>query len=130
MSIKNRVPVTPPDLPNPIGPFSYGILDDKTIYVSGAVGVDSDWKVVGNNVTAQTERAFEIIGKVLKTAGYSFDDVVKMNVYLLNAEDYRPMNEVRKRLFAQPYPASTVVVVKELVLPEALVEIEVIVRRR
>jgi 2-iminobutanoate/2-iminopropanoate deaminase len=79
-------------------------------------------------VTAQTERAFERIGKVLKTAGYSFDDVVKMNVYLLNAEDYRPMNEVRKRLFAQPYPASTVVVVKELVLPEALVEIEVIVR--
>ena len=130
MSIKYRVPVTPLDLPIPIGPFSYGILDDKTIYVSGALSVNSDWKVVGKgDVGVQTERVFERIGKVLKTAGFSFDDVVKMNVYLLNAEDYKPMNEVRKRLFTPPYPASTVVIVKELILPEALVEIDVIARR-
>lgn len=126
-----RNPVIPADLPTPIGPFSYGILDDHIVYVSGTLAVDDTWKVVGKgDVALQTERAFELVEKTLKTAGSSLDDVLKMNVYLVNAGDYRAMNEVRKRLFRPPYPASTVVVVKELVLPEALVEVEVIARRR
>lgn len=126
-----RNPITPSDMPTPIGPFSYGVLDDRTIYVSGALGVDDTWKVVGKgDVALQTERAFEIIGKTLKAAGSSLDEVLKMNVYLINAGDYRAMNEVRKRVFRPPYPASTVVVVKELVLPEALVEVEIIAKRR
>lgn len=125
-----RVSVTPAGLASPIGPFSYGILDEKTLYVSGALGMDEDGKIVGKgNVLVQTERAFEIVGSVLKTAGCSFDDVLKMNVYLVNRDHYKLMNEVRKRLFHPPYPASTVVIVKELVLPEALVEVDVIARR-
>ena len=67
---------------------------------------------------------------MLKAAGCSFDDVIKMNMYLVSAADYKPMNEVRKRVFRAPYPASTVVVVKELVLPDLLVEVEVIAKRR
>ena len=82
------------------------------------------------DVAAQTQRAFENIEKVLKAAGCSFDDVIKMNMYLVSAADYKPMNEVRKRVFRAPYPASTVVVVKELVLPDLLVEVEVIAKRR
>ncbi len=126
-----RTHLNPPDLPTPIGPFSYGVLDDGTVYVSGAVGTDENWKIVGKgDVAAQTQRAFENIEKVLKAAGCSFDDVIKMNMYLVSAADYKPMNEVRKRVFRAPYPASTVVVVKELVLPDLLVEVEVIAKRR
>lgn len=124
-------PVTPPDMPTPIGPFSYAILDDHTVYVSGALAVDDKWSVVGQgDVAVQTERAFEIVRNVLRAAGSSLEDVVKINVYLVDASHYRAMNDVRKRVFRSPYPASTVVVVKELVLPEALVEVEVIARRR
>lgn len=123
--------LNPPDLPTPIGPFSYGVLDDGKIYVSGAVGTDENWNIVGKgDVAAQTQRAFENIEKVLKAGGCSLQDVVKMNMYLVSAADYKPMNEVRKRVFRSPYPASTVVVVKELVLPELLVEVEVIAKRR
>lgn len=123
--------LNPPDLPTPIGPFSYGVLDDGALYVSGAVGTDEKWNIVGmGDVAAQTQQAFENIQKVLKTGGCSLADVVKMNMYLVNAADYKAMNEVRKRMFQPPYPASTVVVVKELVLPGLLVEVEVIARRR
>src|SRR3990170_5463827 len=126
-----RTHLNPPDLPTPIGPFSYGVLDDGAIYVSGAVGTDEKWNIVGKgDVAAQTQRAFENIQKVLKAGECSLADVVKMNMYLVNASDYKAMNEVRKRMFQPPYPASTVVVVKELVLPDLLVEVEVIARRR
>ena len=49
-----------------------------------------------------------------------------MTVYLTSAADYRAFNEVRREFFLEPYPASTVVVVKELVLKDAVVEIEVV----
>lgn len=122
--------INPPELPTPIGPFSYGVLDDGKLYVSGAVGTDDNWNIVGKgDVAAQTQRAFENIERVLKAGGCSLRDVIKMNMYLVSAADYKPMNEVRKRVFSAPYPASTVVVVKELVLPDLLVEVEVIARR-
>ncbi len=122
--------INPPDLPTPIGPFSYGVLDDGKLYVSGAVGTDDNWNIVGKgDVAAQTQRAFDNIARVLKAGGCSLRDVIKMNMYLVSAADYKPMNEVRKRVFSPPYPASTVVVVKELVLPDLLVEVEVIAKR-
>lgn len=100
-----RTYLNPPDLPTPIGPFSYGVLDDDTIYVSGAVGTDENWNTVGKgDVAAQTQRAFENIEKVLKAAGCSLRDVIKMTMYLVKAADYKPMNEVRKRMFQPPYP--------------------------
>jgi 2-iminobutanoate/2-iminopropanoate deaminase len=122
--------VNPSDLPTPIGPFSYAVVDGDTVYVSGAVGTDENWKIVGDDVASQTQRAFENVEKALKGAGCSLRDTIKMNMYLVKAADYKAMNEVRKRMFQPPYPASTVVVVKELVLPGLLVEVEVIAKRR
>ena len=120
-------PVAVPALPKPIGPFSYAVRSKGMLYVSGALGVDENWKVVApNDVAAQTRKALESIKAILDAAKTPLGNVVKMTVYLTNAADYKAFNEVRRSFFPEPYPASTVVVVKELVLKEAVVEIEVI----
>jgi len=122
-----KQPVTVPGLPQPIGPFNYGVRSNGMLYVSGALGVDENWKVVApNDVTAQSKKALETIKAILDAAQVPLTDVVKVTVYLTSAADYRAFNEVRRGFFPQPYPASTVVVVKELVLKDAVVEIEVI----
>ena len=122
-----KQPVTVPGLPQPIGPFNYGVRSNGMLYVSGALGVDENWKVVApNDVTAQSKKALETIKTILDAAQVPLTDVVKVTVFLTNAADYRAFNEVRRGFFPQPYPASTVVVVKELVLKDAVVEIEVI----
>jgi 2-iminobutanoate/2-iminopropanoate deaminase len=122
-----KQPVTVPGLPQPIGPFSYGVRSNGMLYVSGALGVDEHWKVVApNDVTAQSKKALETIKAILDAAQVPLTDVVKVTVFLTSAADYRAFNEVRRGFFPQPYPASTVVVVKELVLKDAVVEIEVI----
>ncbi|MGH6954551.1 MAG: RidA family protein [Alphaproteobacteria bacterium] len=127
----SRVVVTPSDLPAIPSPISYAVVDDGRILVSGMLPVDDKWTVVAKgDMTAQAERTLDLTGTVLKAAGCSFEDVLKMNVYLVNARDYPAFNEVRRRYFRPPYPASTVVVVKELVVPDALIEIEVVARRR
>ena len=126
-----KQPVAVPSLPQPIGPFSYATRSNGMLYVSGALGVDENWKVVApNDVTAQSKKALDTVKAILDAAKVPLADVVKVTVYLTNAADYKAFNEVRRAFFPQPYPASTVVVVKELVLKDAVVEIEVIAEAR
>lgn len=122
-----RDPVNVAGLPKPIGPFSYAARARGMLYVSGTLGVDENWKVVApNDVTAQSQKALETIKAILDAARVPLTNVVKMTVYLTDSADYRAFNEVRRAFFPEPYPASTVVVVKELVIKAAVVEIEVV----
>jgi 2-iminobutanoate/2-iminopropanoate deaminase len=126
-----KQPVAVPSLPQPIGPFSYATRANGMLYVSGALGVDENWKVVApNDVTAQSKKALDTVKAILDAAKVPLADIVKVTVYLTSAADYKAFNEVRRAFFPQPYPASTVVVVKELVLKDAVVEIEVIAEAR
>jgi 2-iminobutanoate/2-iminopropanoate deaminase len=124
-----RMTVTPAGMAPLISPISYAVVDEGRLYVSGMLPVDDKWNVIGKgDITAQSERTLELCGKVLEAAGCSFDHVLKTTTYLVHAGDYKTFNEVRKLAFRAPYPASTVVVVKGLVLPDALIEIELIAR--
>lgn len=122
-----KEPVRVETLPQPIGPFSYAVKSKGMLYISGALGVDEHWKVVApNDVAAQSKRALETIKAILGAAKVPLANVVKVTVYLTSAADYKAFNEVRRGFFSEPFPASTVVVVKELVLKDAVVEIEVV----
>ena len=74
----------------------------------------------------QTEQALDNIGKVLRAAAATFDDVVRLGVYLLNMADRPAVTTVRHRYFGDARPASTLVEVSALAIPEALIEIEAI----
>ena len=65
---------------------------------------------------------------MLAAAGLTFDDVVKVNVYLTSMADFGEMNEVYARQLSEPYPARTTVAVAALPLG-ARVEIELVARR-
>jgi enamine deaminase RidA (YjgF/YER057c/UK114 family) len=67
---------------------------------------------------------------VLAAACSSIDDVVTTTTYLVNTSDYRALNEVRAEYFKSNPPASAVVVVKELVRPDLLVEVEAVAEIR
>ena len=73
----------------------------------------------------QTRRVFDNLREVLRAAGGSLDDVVKVNVYLASMQDFTAMNEAYAEVFTEPFPARTTVAVAGLPLG-AQVEIEVI----
>jgi len=66
------------------------------------------------------------MGKILEAAGGSFDDVVKTTDYVTTLERYNDTAAVRRKYFRNGFPAATGVVVKALVSPEALIEIDAI----
>jgi len=122
----SRTAITTNDVAKPVGPFSVAIRSGDRVYASGQVGTEpATGRLIDGDVAAQAERAFNNVEAVLRAAGKSLDDVVKVNAYLTDMRNFAAMNEVYARRFAAPYPARTTVAVVALPLGAA-VEIEMI----
>ena len=102
----------------------------KLVHVSGQVSWDASGNVVGKgDMRAQSEQVFNNVGAALKAAGAGWDDVIKMNGYMvgMHAERVNAYREVRQRFLKEgALPASTLVGVERLVDPDLLLEVEVV----
>lgn len=102
----------------------------RTIYVSGQVPIDESGALVGgDDLAAQTTQALYNVGLALAAAGASFKDVAKITTYVVNYrfEHRAIIGAARAPFFAgMTPPASTLVGVTALALPEWLIEIEAI----
>lgn len=128
--MRGRV-IRSPRLPAPMrgGAFSAGVEAPagRTVYVSGQVAMDAGGDVVGEgDAKAQTEKVLDNVSVVLEEAGGTLDDIVKVTVFITDMGMYDEVHEVRRRYFAEPYPASSMVEVSALIDPRLLVEVEAV----
>lgn len=112
--------------PAAIGPYSQAIKTGNTIYVSGQLPINPE---TGNfdadDIKVQTKRSIENIKAILKEAGYSLADVVKMTVFLKDIAEFGDMNAVYAEFFKEPFPARAAFQVAALP-KNARIEIEAI----
>ncbi len=101
-------------------PFSPGLVVGNTLYVAGQVGQDLATGKVPESSEAETRRCLDNVGLILKEAGYSFDDVVSVNVYLTDMALFQDMNKVYMTYFKEPRPVRTTVGVTKLAGPAKL----------
>ncbi len=112
-----------------VGPYSHGIESDGLIFLSGQTPVDpATGKLVDGPIGVQTAQCFTNLKAVLSAAGLTFDDVIKVNVFLTDMDNFSAMNSVYETMFNKPYPARTTIGVASLPL-YADVEIEMIARQ-
>ena len=107
--------------------YSLGVIAQagRLVCISGHVGMDQDGNVPAPfDLEAQTRHVFQQIEALLKEAGGSLANIVKLTTFLTDMSRYPEFAKVRRELFSPPYPASTAVEVKGLIKPELLVEIE------
>ncbi|TMB36006.1 MAG: RidA family protein [Alphaproteobacteria bacterium] len=124
----SKTAIVSPELAPPVGPFSQAIEVDGFLYFSGQVAQDpATGKVVEGGIVAETERVFRNLSAILKAAGKSSDDVVRVGVFLTSISDFVAMNGVYAKYFTQPFPARTTVAVAALPLG-ARVEIDLVVK--
>ena len=110
----------------PVG-YSPAARVGNTVFVSGHVSVDANGNTVGvGNAKAQCEQVFNNVEAALTAAGATWNDVAKINCYLIDTADYGAWAAVRHQHFPENGPASATVIVKALVKPEFLVELEAI----
>jgi len=118
--------VNAPGLSEPGAPYSPAIVSGDFVFVSGQASVDLDThKVLGADIVSQTEGAIRNLQRVLAAAGCSLDDVVRINAYLADINDFDLFSQTYCRLFAEPRPARTTI---GAALTGILVEIDCIAR--
>jgi len=113
--------------PKAIGPYSQAILANNTLYCSGQIPLDpASGQIVGDTPAQQTERVLQNLQAILQEAGFSFDHVVRCEVYLADIQDYQEVNQVYQKYFkGQAKPARIALEVAKLP-KDALVEISCI----
>jgi 2-iminobutanoate/2-iminopropanoate deaminase len=124
-----RTSFTSPDAPRAAGPYSQAVASGDHVFLSGQTPIDpATGLLVEADLAGQAQRCFDNLAAVLTAAGLTFDDVVKVNVYLTSMDDFAAMNEVYARQFKEPYPARTTIGVAALPLG-ARIEIELVAKR-
>jgi enamine deaminase RidA (YjgF/YER057c/UK114 family) len=100
----------------------------RTLYIAGQLALDKDGNLVGrDDFRAQVQQVFENLEARLEEVGATFDNVIKLNYYLTDASDLLAIREVRNSYINRENPpASTLVVVKQLVREEYFIEVEAI----
>jgi 2-iminobutanoate/2-iminopropanoate deaminase len=98
------------------------------VFFSGQLPFDENRTISARDIAGQTAQTIENIVSTLAQAGLTLADIVKATVWLKNASDFPAFNESYALAFGAHAPARSTVV-GDLVLPEALVEIEVVAQR-
>ncbi len=115
------------DAPQAIGTYSQAIRVNMgdTVYLSGQIGLDPSTMQMVGGIEAQIQQVFLNLKAVTAASGGDLRDIVKLNVYLTDLDDFAMVNKIMASYFNQPYPARAAVGVGAL--PRgALVEMDAI----
>ena len=108
-------PIQTANAPAAIGPYSQAIKAGNTVYLSGQIPLDPQtMEVVEGGIEAQARQVFTNLNAVCEEAAGSLGDIVKLNLYLTDLDDFARVNAVMEEFFTAPFPARAAVGVKAL----------------
>jgi 2-iminobutanoate/2-iminopropanoate deaminase len=114
-------------LPAAVSHYTDVVTYGGLAFLSGFIALDTEGNVVGgDDAAAQTKCVLDYVARALAAVGSSPADVLKMTVYLTDIADRAVINPVRQAFFGDTLPASTLIQVTALVVPECRVEIEIV----
>jgi enamine deaminase RidA (YjgF/YER057c/UK114 family) len=115
----------------PFANYAHGIevtAGARLVFCSGQLGIGRDG-IIPDDVEGQTRLCFRAIAAILEEASMSLSDLVRLNAYVVSAQDLGGYMKVRDEFVSNPPPASTLMVVQGFARPEFKVEIEAVAAR-
>lgn len=107
--------------------FNHGVIapEGKTLYITGQVAWDETGEIAGaGDCETQLRKSFDNVEAILNAAGGKLSDIVSLTIYFLRREDLPAIQNVRaEKLNIETAPASILIQVPGLVVPELLVEL-------
>jgi len=114
--------------PAAVGPYSQAVVSGGVLYASGQIGLlPAEGKLVADDVEMQTRQVTENLSAVLNEAGASITDIVKVNIFLTDMNDFPQVNTIYANWLGDHRPARATVAVAALPLA-AKVEMDLIAR--
>ena len=126
-STMSKEPIQTNKAPEAIGAYSQAIKSGDLLFISGQIPLNPETMEVEN--TSFEESALRVIANlenICKEAGASLNDVVKLNIYLVDLENFASLNKIMEEKFSQPFPARATVEVARLP-KDVMIEMDAIV---
>lgn len=104
--------------------FASAVKSSDLLLCSGQIGTGTDG--IPDSAEEEFQNAWKAVGRVLKEAGLTFDDILEYTSYHVNMHDHLgKFMKVRDEFLSEPWPAWTAIGITELAIPGARVEIRV-----
>ena len=115
--------------PKAIGPYSQAVLVDGWLYCSGQIPLDpATMQVVPGDAAAQAERVLANLDAVVKAAGGTLADAVKVTIYLKDMGAFAAVNDVYAKRFPGDAPPARATVEAARLPKDVLVEMDLVAR--
>jgi reactive intermediate/imine deaminase len=110
-----RIPISTDQAPAAIGPYSQAVRRGSFVFLSGQIPLDpATGQIVEGDIAVQTRRVFDNLRAVCAAAGGSFEDIVRVGIYVVDLGDFAAVNAVMAENFAAPFPARSTIEVSAL----------------
>ncbi len=103
--------------PAAVGTYSQAVAvtAGTTVYLSGQIPlVPETMEVVDGDIEDQIHQVFKNLTAVCQEAGGDLSNIVKLNIFLTDLNNFAVLNEIMSSYFDQPYPARAAIGVNEL----------------
>ena len=100
--------------PQAIGPYSQAVTSNGLLFLSGQIPLTTNGEMCEGDFEARTRQVFSNIKGLLQSADLTFKSIIKVNVYLIDINNFAVVNQVMEDLFDAPYPARALVQVSAL----------------
>ena len=103
------------DAPKAIGTYSQAVRVGDTVWISGQIPLDpATMQLVTDDIDAEIRRCFDNLAAIVKAAGGTFANAVKVTIFLTDLGHFARVNEIMATYFPQPFPARAAVGVAAL----------------
>lgn len=124
-----RTEISSDNAPAAIGPYAQAVKSGGLLFLSGQIGLDpSTGVLISGGIEPETRQTLANIQAILNEANYDWADVVQVQVYLADLNDYAVMNEIYAETFGAVRPARAAMEVARLPR-DARIEIMVTARQ-
>lgn len=101
--------------PQAIGTYSQAVKVGSTVYLSGQIPlVPETMEMVEGDFEANVRRVFDNLTAVCEAAGGRLQDIVKLNIFLTDLNNFATVNTIMAEYFEQPYPARAAIGIASL----------------
>ncbi len=100
--------------PAAVGTYSQAVRTGDLVFLSGQIPLDPETMTLKTGFAEQTHQVFKNLKAVVEAAGGNMNQLVKLNIFVIDLDNFATLNDIMAMYFDQPYPARAAVQVAGL----------------
>jgi reactive intermediate/imine deaminase len=111
----NKAIISTENAPGAIGTYSQAVKVNNTVYLSGQIALKPDsMTMIEGDFAAEAQQVFKNLRAVCEASNGTLADIVKLNIFLTDLNNFAQVNAIMAEFFSPPYPARAAVGINQL----------------